>query len=243
MDKELSPDALADARVDEASLESMDCSDPPTYGGLTAGAPPKAAVAPRTRQSRNRKSRSLRAGALFLGGMAALAYLATRPKRERRSRLPPVVQNALVGLAATQALDWLSIALYEGQDPKATEVEDRARGNHHAYEVAVDRMARAVGIQLGEAGIRRWGYGFHKVFGTLGAAGYAAARRHASKLGAGAGTLYGTAFFLIADELLMPALRLTPGPGAFPLKTHARGAASHVAYGVAAELATRALGI
>ena len=37
----------------------------------------------------------------------------------------------------------------------------------------------------------------------------------------------------------MPLLRWTPGPRAFSWKVHARGAASHLAYGVAAEVAAR----
>ena len=45
------------------------------------------------------------------------------------------------------------------------------------------------------------------------------------------------AFFLPVDGLLMPATDLTPGPRAFDLKVHGRGAVAHVAWGVAAESA------
>jgi len=46
---------------------------------------------------------------------------------------------------------------------------------------------------------------------------------------------------VVVDELMMPLSRLTPGPRAFSWKVHARGAAAHLAYGVAAETAARLL--
>ena len=67
----------------------------------------------------------------------------------------------------------------------------------------------------------------------------AAARLPAAR--GGRGLVFGTAFFALVDELLVPALRLTPGPRAFSWRVHARGAASHLAYGVAAESAARLL--
>jgi hypothetical protein len=56
---------------------------------------------------------------------------------------------------------------------------------------------------------------------------------------AGRGLAFGAAFFLIVDELLTLLLKLSPGPRAFSWKVHARGAASHAAYGLAAEAAAR----
>ena len=237
-----SPAEIADAMVDEASLESMDCSDPPAYGGFTT-APPALEPTVRALPSREaRRGRALRAGALFAAGMGLLAWAATRGRGRTRSRRgASLLQGVLVGVAATQALDWLSIALYESEDDETRVTEDTARGHRHAYEVAMDRMARGLGLALSEDELRRWAWRFHKVFGVAGGIGYVALRKRSRAVSACVGTLFGSAFFLVVDELLVPATGLTPGPRAFPWKTHARGAASHVAYGVAAELAARAL--
>jgi hypothetical protein len=148
-------------------------------------------------------------------------------------------QGLVVGLCATQALDWVSILLYEGEDARTRAGEDRARGGRHAYEVAVARMAARLGRRLSDAQIARWGWRFHKAFGVAGGIGYLFLRRAFPRLRWGRGLAFGAAFLLIVDELLVPLLRLTPGPGAFSWRVHARGAAAHLAYGVAAESAAR----
>jgi putative membrane protein len=155
-----------------------------------------------------------------------------------RAELP---RGLVAGMAATQALDAVSTVLYDHEDRRTRRAEDRARGRRHAYEVAVDKMARRLGRRLDRRQVARWGWGFHKVFGVLGGVGYGALRRAFPRLTWGYGLAFGAAFFLVLDELVVPGLRLTPGPRAFSWKVHARGAAAHIAYGVAAEVTSRLL--
>jgi hypothetical protein len=150
-----------------------------------------------------------------------------------------LARGLVVGLCATQALDWISIWLYDREKRRDRWAENRARRGRHAYEVAVARMARATGRRLSRRQIARWGWLFHKTFGILGGVGYLALRRAFPRIGWGYGLPFGAAFFLLVDEILVPALRLTPGPGAFSWKVHGRGAAAHIAYGVAAERAAK----
>ncbi len=150
-----------------------------------------------------------------------------------------LLKGLAVGLCATQALDWLSIALYRAESRKARARENAARGNRHAYERAVEMMAERLGRPLSHEQIGRWGWRFHKVFGVAGGPAYLALRRRFPSLRRGCGLAFGAAFFLVVDELLVPLARLTPGPRAFGWKVHARGAAAHLAYGVAAEATAR----
>lgn len=158
-----------------------------------------------------------------------------------RPRQASLWDGIVVGLTATQALDWLSILIYENEAASTRYQEDQTRGHRHAYEVAVARLAKLGGKDLSRESTVRWGWRFHKVFGILGGIGYLKLRRSFPALQWGCGLAFGTAFFLIADELMVPAFRLTPGPLAFSWKVHARGAAAHLAYGVAAEATARAL--
>lgn len=153
----------------------------------------------------------------------------------------PLVKGPLIGLAGGAALDALSTFIYENEDLATRIAEDAARGNRHAYEVAVSQIAGAFGKQLDRRQEKELGWRFHQGFGVLGGIGYAALRRRNKRVGVGMGLLFGAAFFLIADELMMPLLGWTPGPRRFSWKVHARGAVSHVAYGVAAEAAARLL--
>jgi putative membrane protein len=150
-----------------------------------------------------------------------------------------VLRGLVVGLCATQALDWLSIALYQAESASTREKENAVRGHRHAYERAIELTAARFGRRLTDRQIRQWGWRFHKVFGVLGGPVYLALRRKLPRLRWGNGLAFGAAFFLVADELLVPLARLTPGPGAFSWKVHARGAAAHLAYGVAAETTAR----
>ena len=54
-----------------------------------------------------------------------------------------------------------------------------------------------------------------------------------------AGVGYGSALFVGADEIAVPALGLSGGPKKQPLSTHAYGLASHVVYGVTGEMVRR----
>ena len=158
---------------------------------------------------------------------------------ESRRVEPGLAKGLVVGLCATQALDWISILIYEGEARGTRAAEDSARGHRHAYEVAVERLARYAGHRPSDDQITRWGWRFHKTFGLLGGVAYLKLRRAFPRLQRGCGLAFGAAFFLVVDELMMPLLRLTPGPAAFSWKVHARGAAAHVAYGVAAEATAR----
>lgn len=152
-----------------------------------------------------------------------------------------LLKGIIIGGAATQALDLVSERIYRGEGRWLRFRENAARGFLHAYERAVSNMASAAGVSLTRRQRQRYGWAFHKLFGAVGGLGYAALRQRYPRIGTGRGALFGVAFFALADELLMPVLGLTPGPTRFSWKVHARGAAAHVAYGVAAELAARVL--
>jgi hypothetical protein len=162
-------------------------------------------------------------------------------KRRRQGFVSFLLEGAAVGLAATQALDWLSSFLYRREDRGARTEENLARGGLHAYERAIEQAARQAGIALDNDELRAWGWRFHKAFGIGSGLLYLALRRRFPRIGIGWGLAAGAGFFLLMDELLVPLLGWTPGPRAFPWQAHARGAASHLAYGVAAETMVRAL--
>lgn len=161
--------------------------------------------------------------------------------RRKRGGAVGLLSGLVVGLCATQALDWLSILLYEAESSETRAKENAVRGQRAAYERAVERTAQRFGRQLTEEQIGKWGWRFHKTFGLLGGPAYLLLRRAFPGLRRGGGLVFGALFFLVADELLVPLAGLTPGPRAFGWRVHARGAAAHLAYGVAAETTARLL--
>lgn len=81
----------------------------------------------------------------------------------------------------------------------------------------------------------------HYAFGTSVGGLYGAVAEAAPEITAGAGLPFGAAFWLVADETAVPLLGLSKGPAAYPLSTHAYALASHLVYGLTAELVRRAV--
>ena len=119
----------------------------------------------------------------------------------RRSGPSGALAGLVVGLCATQALDWISIWLYQRERPSRRRAENRARRGRHAYEVATERLARRIGRRLRRRSVARWGWRFHKTFGILGGWMYLRLPRAFPRLAAGRGLVFGTAFFALVDEL------------------------------------------
>lgn len=81
----------------------------------------------------------------------------------------------------------------------------------------------------------------HYAFGIGMGATYGAMAEVAPAVTAAVGIPFGVVFWVIADEIVVPALGLSKGPTEYPLSTHAYSLASHVVYGVTAEAVRRPL--
>lgn len=167
------------------------------------------------------------------------AGISTRGTRPPANMTQLLVRGLAAGFVATQTLDVLSMFFYENLPPADRLHEDRTRSGHQAYEVMVMNLAKQVGVRLNEDEIKYWGWKFHRSFGLSGGLQYMMLREKFPAIGKWYGLAYGLAFFAIADELLIYLTKATPGPQRFNWKSHARGAAAHIAYGVACELVAR----
>lgn len=155
--------------------------------------------------------------------------------------LGDLVKGAIAGVAATWVMGQVTALLYEHESEQAREREDAARGNRTAYGVAAEKAAGAVDVELSEAQRQRAGAAIHWVLGAGAGAAYGLLRNRLPGADAGAGLVFGSAFWLAIDEGANYALGLTPGPTAFPWQTHARGLAGHLVFGLSAEAALRLL--
>lgn len=80
----------------------------------------------------------------------------------------------------------------------------------------------------------------HYGFGALVGALYGALARKMPLLTLGAGTVYGAAVWLLADEVAVPALGLGKTPAETPLKKHLQALGTHLVYGLTTEGVRRA---
>jgi hypothetical protein len=85
------------------------------------------------------------------------------------------------------------------------------------------------------------GSAIHFGFGAAAGAVYGAAAEVEPEVTIGAGTAFGTAVFLAADEVALPLTGLAESPRQTPLRRHAYAFVSHLAYGLATEMTRRVL--
>jgi hypothetical protein len=81
----------------------------------------------------------------------------------------------------------------------------------------------------------------HYAVGATGGLVYGVAAELAPGITTGVGLPYGTAFWLVVDEGMVPLLGFAKGPGEYPLSAHAYALASHLVFGATAEGVRRLL--
>jgi putative membrane protein len=116
------------------------------------------------------------------------------------------------------------------------------RGSDRERDNAAVRMASAVsedvfGHRLAEREKEAAGAVAHYAMGVSSGAIYGAAAEMLPAATAGAGLPFGAVVWLVADELVVPALGLSKPPTEYPLSTHAYALASHLVYGLVTEMA------
>jgi hypothetical protein len=129
----------------------------------------------------------------------------------------------------------------EGENAAKASVE-----NKEEQDDATVKAARAVsegvfGSELKDNEKRAAGAAVHYALGTATGGLYGAVAEFAPEFTTAAGLPFGAAFWLVADETAVPLLGLSKGPTEYPLSTHAYALASHLVYGLTAELTRRAV--
>lgn len=97
------------------------------------------------------------------------------------------------------------------------------------------------GHELQESEKETAGAAVHYAFGTATGGLYGALAEVSPQVTTAAGLPFGAAFWLVADEITVPLLGLSKGPKEYPVSTHVYAFASHLVYGLTAEVSRRAI--
>lgn len=81
----------------------------------------------------------------------------------------------------------------------------------------------------------------HYALGTGVGGLYGAVAEVMPEVTTGTGLPFGAVFWLVVDETMVPVLGLSKPPTKYPLSTHVYALASHLVYGLTAELVRRNL--
>jgi hypothetical protein len=175
---------------------------------------------------------------------------------------PNVWKGALAGVVAGLVASW---AMNRFQDvwvslsPKDSTSDDKSsdrdressnlRSNQSEEETQDDATVKAASAisenlfnhKLSSDEKKIAGPAVHYATGAAGGLVYGLAAELAPEITKGAGLPYGTAFWLVIDECLVPLLGFAKGPGEYPLSAHAYALASHLVFGATAEGTRRLL--
>ncbi|MBV8844130.1 MAG: DUF1440 domain-containing protein [Bryobacterales bacterium] len=154
-------------------------------------------------------------------------------RRRRRSAWKDVAAGALGGLAGTAAMSGFQ-ALWK------TKSQNGRQENNPSDEPATVKAARAVlqtviRHELPESKKALASNAVHYAVGALSGAAYGGIAHKLRPAGAGRGALFGVGLWALADNILVPALKLSKPLTEYPPSTHMYGLASHLVYGLAAD--------
>jgi hypothetical protein len=165
-----------------------------------------------------------------------------------------MLAGAIGGAVASFAMNQFQAAaskLFEDpeQHPQKKERARQAQGwKEHKQEsggeeenATVNAAVAVLGPDLSPKQKQAAGNAMHYAFGIVSGVAYGAIAEEWEVARAGSGTLFGAVLWLTADEVAVPALKLSKPPGEYPARVHVMALASHLVYGMATELVRRAL--
>jgi putative membrane protein len=123
----------------------------------------------------------------------------------------------------------------EQQSQRSEESEDAT------MKAAVKLLEPVIGRPLSKEEKQKAGPVIHYVFGALMGGCYGLLSEYFPHAHAGFGTVFGTAVFLVADEIAVPALGLSGSPLDSPMSSHVYAYSSHLVYGLSTEAVRRSL--
>lgn len=144
-----------------------------------------------------------------------------------------MVKGAVAGAVGVWALDQVTWAMWNREDPEALEQERRARpdGLDPAHMMA-NRAAQAMGIELSPKQPNLPGLIVHYSLGVLPGSLYGVLRYEMGGLETGRGAFFGLGLGIFQDQLINSAIGTSGAPTEYPQEAHIRGLVGHVVYGV-----------
>ena len=157
------------------------------------------------------------------------------------------VAGAAGGLVASWVMNQFQAALSKasgaiGNDGSQADGQEASeqQSNDDATMKAADAIAKSLlDRTLTKPEKQSAGPAVHYAFGSTVGAMYGAVAELVPRTTAAWGVPFGTAVWLGADEVAVPALGLSKAPVEYPLSTHASALAAHLVYGLTTDLVRR----
>ena len=158
-----------------------------------------------------------------------------------------LVAGLVGGLVASWTMNrfqdvWIKLAERGSQPPgEKSPPQDEENQDDTTVKTASAISEGLFDHKLSENEKRIAGPAVHYTLGTGVGGLYGAAAEVMPEVTTGAGLPFGTLFWIVVDETAVPVLGLSKPPNKYPVSTHVYALASHLVYGLTAELVRRNL--
>jgi putative membrane protein len=161
-------------------------------------------------------------------------------KRRKTNVWKGLAAGLVGGLAASYAMNQFQAVAGKIAQAGRNGKRRQSGEDEDATQMLAERIAKGVLHRPLNSRQKRWaGPLVHYTYGALVGSLYGAMAERRIPVRALAGVPYGTALWLLGDEVGVPALHLSKGPAQHPVSTHAMALASHVVYGTTTDLVRR----
>ena len=150
-------------------------------------------------------------------------------------------QAALTRMAEGKEKSHGAQSMQPAEGSQGEPAQDTAEQDDATVETAKAISKTVFHHELQESEKEPAGAAVHYAFGTLSGGLYGALAEVTPQVTTAGGLPFGAGFWLLADEISVPLLGLSKGPTGYPVSTHVYALASHLVYGVTAELGRRAV--
>lgn len=187
--------------------------------------------------------------------------------RETGNREPEMLKGAVAGFVGGLVASWTMNQFQEalskliegvekphgaqslkpgGGQEGVRQMRRAPEANTEEQEDATEKLADAIsekvfGRALNKEEKEKAGAVVHYAYGAAMGGVYGVAAEVAPEICTGLGLPFGAVFWIAADEITVPLLGLAQPPTRYPLSTHAYALASHLVYGLTAEVVRRAV--
>ena len=166
-------------------------------------------------------------------------------KFTRLRRRPDLLRGMAAGLIGGLVGGW-TMNQFQAVESKVREncsgtsgQEQKSESDDATTKTAAWLLDSLAGIELSKKQRKTAGPIVHYAFGAAMGALYGGLMEYKRRSSPADGAMWGTALFVGADELTVPALGLSEPPTKYPLSVHASALTAHLLYGLTTELVRR----
>ena len=164
--------------------------------------------------------------------------------QNHRSAWKGLAAGVVGGIVASWAMDrfqywWLSFGRGDERQLQQTQPDENTRDEPATVKTASVISQGVFGHHLTVKEKEIAGPAVHYAVGMTAGAVYGVAAEYEPNVATLAGIPFGATFWMVVDEGALPVLGLAKGPAAYPISNHAYALASHLVFGLTAEVVRR----